>query len=666
MMRSLFAGVSGLSNHQVQMDVIGNNIANVNTLSFKSSRVLFQEMLNQTLKSAGGAEEGGKGGTNPQQAGLGMSISAIDTIFSQGNLMATQKKTDLAIQGDGLFILSDGTNRYYTRAGNFDFDLNGNLVNPQGQKVLGYLATEGTLGKVLEDVSVDFEQRLPANTTTEVSFVGNLDASAELTSTSSTTLVTKLFDEDGNPMNLHIGDKISITGKAITPAEATTELVNLYDSSGTSLGIADGDTITYSGDIGVAPFSDTHTVVAATDTLETLRADLEGKLQTVDPTITVSITSAGKLEITAGSGAITSFKIENTTQSKDIFTFTDITAGETEESNEFVGSATEDISDTYTITSTSNLSDLSSALQSAIRAAGSGNETVAAQSDGSLRVTADTLAIGGLKMECTGKTNFNNYGIIGAIAAGENGYTAEGSRSADYTTFVTTYDSLGNPQIITLLFAKDTETGVSNTWNWQAIVPYSADSPPTGDTNTISFNADGSLAGGDTAQITFDPDGVGGSDEMKIDFNFGTLNKFDGLTQFAAPFSATLKEQNGYTSGTLDDISIDDAGILTGIFTNGINKTLAQIALASFANPAGLYKKGDNLYQQSLNSGLPEEGKPGEGNRGVISPSTLEMSNVDLAKSFTDIIVAQRGFQVNARVITTSDQILQELVNLKR
>ena len=217
-----------------------------------------------------------------------------------------------------------------------------------------------------------------------------------------------------------------------------------------------------------------------------------------------------------------------------------------------------------------------------------------------------------------------------------------------------------------MLFAKDTETGVSNTWNWQAIVPYEDASSISGDTGTLTFNSDGSLATVSTTRIIFDPDGTGGVEEMKVDLDFGTINKFNGITQFAADFSVTLKEQDGYPSGSLDDISVDDEGIITGIFTNGINRTLAQVALASFSNPEGLYKAGDNLYQQSLNSGIPQIGAPGTGNRGIISPSSLEMSNVDLAKSFTEIIIAQRGFQVNARVITASDQVLQELVNIKR
>ena len=548
MMRSLFSGVSGLRNHQVQMDIIGNNIANVNTIAFKASRLLFQDMLSQTLKAAGGAG-GGRGGTNPQQAGLGMRIGSIDTIFSQGNLMATQRRTDLAIQGEGFFILSDGTSHYYSRAGGFDFGLDGNMVNPaNGYIVQGYMATGNVMGTIIEDIKVEFNQSLPANVTTEVSLAGNLDSDVSPTSASASTLLTKLFDADGNGMNLRKGGKVVVGG-------------------------------------------------------------------------------------TVGGGTI---------------------------------SAHPNYED-YTISENSSLSDLASYLQDMINLEGDGSETVTVQSDGSLKIIAGTEAIAGLTMTISGgNAEFDAYGVIGDIAASLSGDTAEGSRVADYTTFVTTYDSLGNPQILSLLFAKDTQTGISNTWNWQALVPYESTDYPSGDTGTLTFNVDGSLASGATTQITFDPDGSGGADEMAIDFGFGTIDDFDGITQFSASFSITLKEQDGYASGTLDDIFIGDSGLVTGVFTNGVNKNLAQIALADFANPGGLLKAGDSLYKSSLSSGIAQEGRPGSGSMGTIASSTLEMSNVDLAQSFTEMIIAQRGFQVNARVITTSDEMLQELVNLRR
>jgi len=670
MMRSLFSGVSGLRNHLVQMDVIGNNISNVNTIAFKASRVSFQDLLSQTLRAAGGPA-GGRGGINAQQVGLGMRVGSIDTIFTQGNLLATQRKTDLAIQGDGLFILSDGLNQYYARAGAFDFDIDGNLVNPSnGYIVQGYVAAGGVLGKVLGNVQTDFAEQLPASVTTEVGFVGNLDSAATSTSASSSTLLSKLFDVDGNPMNLQIGDDITITGTAITPAAGTTLLTALRDSSGTSLGITALDVVTYDAEIPAgADWTKTFTGdVQDTSTLEDLRADLETELALESTGTTVSLTSTGKFKITAGAKDIDDLTVVDTNQTKTLFTFDDIAAGATVESTQFVSSAAAvSISDTYEITASSSLSDLATALQTAVRTATSGTETVTVQSDGSLLITSGAENLTDLALTISGKTDYNAYGLFDTlIAAGENGQTAEGCRTADYTTFVTAYDSLGDPQILTLLFAKNTATGVSNTWKWQALVPYKSGDYPSGDTGTLTFNADGSLATGGSAQITFDPDGTGGVDELTINFGFGTADEFDGVTQFSSPFTVTLKDQDGYGSGTLDDISIDDAGIVTGVFTNGVNQTLAQIALASFANPAGLYKAGDNLYRQSLNSGLPQVGDPGTGGRGTISPSSLEMSNVDLAQSFTEIITAQRGFQVNARVITTSDEILQELVNLKR
>lgn len=546
MMRSLFSGVSGLRNHQVQMDIIGNNIANVNTIAFKSSRLLFQDMLSQTLRVAGGATEG-RGGTNPQQAGLGMRIGSIDTIFSQGNLMATQRKTDLAIQGEGFFILSDGTNRYYSRAGGFDFDLNGRIVNPaNGYFVQGYMATGDTMGTIIENVKIEFNQSLPAKVTTEVSFAGNLDSDVSSTSASSSTLLMKLFDENGNEMNLRKGDKVVVGG---TVGGATISAHGSY----------------------------------------------------VD----------------------------------------------------------------YTITENSSLSDLASYLEDMIRQEGDGDETVTVESNGKLQITAGSSEnILGLSLTVSGNSELNSYGVIGDITSGNSGSTAEGSNAADYTTFVTAYDSLGNPQIISLLFAK--ATGASNTWNWQALVPYASGEYPSQDTGTLTFNADGSLGSGATTQVTFDPDGSGGAAEMTVNFDFGTVGDFDGITQFATSFSLSLKEQDGYASGTLDDIFIGDTGVVTGVFTNGVNRSLAQIALADFANPGGLLKAGDSLYKPSLSSGIAQEGRPGTGTIGTIASSTLEMSNVDLAQSFTEMILAQRGFQVNARVITTSDEMLQELVNLRR
>src|SRR5579859_6996105 len=144
MMRSLFAAISGLKNHQTFMDVVGNNIANVNTTGFKQSRVTFEDILSQTLRGASGPQ-GGRGGVNAEQIGLGVLVSGIDTIQSQGTLQSTGKTTDMAIQGDGYFVMSDGKQDFYSRDGSFDMGIDGTLVNPSsGLHVMGWNANPAT------------------------------------------------------------------------------------------------------------------------------------------------------------------------------------------------------------------------------------------------------------------------------------------------------------------------------------------------------------------------------------------------------------------------------------------------------------------------------------------------------------------------------------------
>src|SRR5690606_23788409 len=182
MMRSLFSGVSGLLVHQTRMDVIGNNIANVNTVGYKTSRVTFQDMLYQTLRAAT-APSMDRGGTNPRQVGLGVQLGTIDVIHSPGNLQPTGVATDLAIRGNGFFILMDGSQQYYTRAGVFDFDQEGWLVSKaSGMRVAGWNAdpVSGLVdtNKPLEEIKIALDQTLPARATTKVELTGNLSADA--------------------------------------------------------------------------------------------------------------------------------------------------------------------------------------------------------------------------------------------------------------------------------------------------------------------------------------------------------------------------------------------------------------------------------------------------------------------------------------------------------
>ena len=180
MMRSMFAGVSALRNHQTQMDVIGNNIANVNTIGFKSSRVTFKDMLSQTLRGASSPSEE-RGGTNPIQVGLGMTLGSIDTIHVQGNVQPTGSGTDLAIEGEGFFVLSDGLRNFYTRAGAFGLDGLGNLVSPTGLYVMGYHSD--ALGQIdhvggLQPLAIDSSRAKDPIATSKITYAGNLSAKA--------------------------------------------------------------------------------------------------------------------------------------------------------------------------------------------------------------------------------------------------------------------------------------------------------------------------------------------------------------------------------------------------------------------------------------------------------------------------------------------------------
>ena len=218
MMRSMYSAVSSLRSHQLKMDVIGNNIANVNTVGFKGSRVTFQEVFNQTLRGAGRPQENGRGGTNPQQVGLGTNVSSMDTFHMRGSVESTGYNTDLMINGDGFFIVSDtksGLNRSYTRAGNFCVDEGGNLLTPDGFYVLGYRCDEnGNIQENLEGLKISKAETSPPKATDKAEFEGNIDSDVakRIGNVSDPnyepggihTTIMKVYDSLGNAHNIEI------------------------------------------------------------------------------------------------------------------------------------------------------------------------------------------------------------------------------------------------------------------------------------------------------------------------------------------------------------------------------------------------------------------------------------------------------------------------------
>ncbi len=395
MLRSLFAGISGLRSHQTMMDVTGNNIANVNTTGFKSSTTVFQDTLSQLLKGAG-APVGGNGGTNPAQVGLGTRLAAITTNFAQGSAQSTGRSTDLMIQGDGFFVVRNGGENLYTRAGAFSFDTDGRLTTPEGAVVQGWSANNGLIdtNAPVGDIQLPVGAVLPPVATSTATLAGNLPSDAALGTVVRTSI--KIYDAAGTPTDM------------------------------------------------------------------------------------------------------------------------DVTA---------------------------------------------------------------TLAAGGV---------WNLTSSVGTLSPATLSFTGAG---ATPSTTSLTFTATGG-QVVTV------------------------------DTSTI--------------------------------------------TGFAGQNSLAATGQNGSAMGTLQAFTMSPDGTLIGVFSNGLKSPLAQVALANFNNPPGLEKVGGSMYRTTVNSGTEQLGTAGTAGRGLLSSGQLEMSNVDLAAEFTNLIVAQRGFQANSRVITTSDQILEDLVNLKR
>lgn len=229
-------------------------------------------------------------------------------------------------------------------------------------------------------------------------------------------------------------------------------------------------------------------------------------------------------------------------------------------------------------------------------------------------------------------------------------------------------DSLGGKHIVSFQFIKTAEAIGSTTWQYK--ISYDdTDFDDTDATGTLKFDSNGKLT-----SIT-DPDGDPASPSTPINLtipldngpaNISLKIDFSGLTQFEGSSTAWVGHRDGYEAGELTNISIDGNGIIKGTYSNEISRDLGQIAMATFQNPAGLTNKGESLYQESSNSGDAKVGLPGQGDGGVLIPCNLEMSNVDLSEEFVDMITTQRGFQASSRIITASDEMLQELVNLKR
>ena len=863
MMRSMFSGISGLKGFQSSMDVIGNNIANVNTVGFKVSRTTFQSMLNQTVVGAKSPEAGGRGGTNAMQIGLGSQVGSIGKIMTQGSFQNTGKKTDLGLQGDGFFVLSDGLQNFYSRSGDFQLDESGTFIQPStGLKLQGWLSRVDPktgqryldLDKPPSDLFITAGMTMPAKATSNMEIGGNLNTDVGIDpltiSVKNPDDPTKSYKvrftfEKMSPFDtekLFSGSTIKYTWNAEIVdwnASSPSELPELSETTGmvelNQFGQIERfykyDTTMLAGQDSSANLFTTSIIngnsertwfnyspiqpaipEAIVDSIKNIfDADDNGIL---DKIITKAVYNAENTEYTitdTGGGVLgTEGKIVNVnfnsikpasgdkvniayyTQEDMAYTDTktkyiisgpilpsESTSGEITEDDlivtgldstgAIIGTLTANTDYTYdsntgTVTIINNsAAGLASAeklrIEYCTEDSFTGNGTKP-----SFQLTKKAISIptgfvtgsstGGLDSKInidmqfvldqeTQKIEFmTNYGFDGATIADPTQFYIEyanpdnpvefdtvdvlvnGSEKAavsipktgdikffdkndtqnyvigdydspKYTTSTQVFDSLGKAYTVFIEFQKLKE----NQWAWRATeetgIPISyidgdekTYTPTPNDMTAIvggivEFDSGGRVSSLkalrqnglveddiDIGRIKFDPgalvdDGAAPPPEEGANaINAGI--DFSELVQFSGEFSTTVSYQDGNAMGVLQNFAINQMGELMGTFSNGKSDVLGQIALALFNNPAGLNEVGNTLYQVSANSGVAQVGLAGAGGRGTISPGVLEMSNVDLAEEFTGMVIVQRAFQANARTVTTVDQILQELVNLKR
>ncbi len=696
MMRSLFAGVSGLRNHQTRMDVIGNNIANVNTVAYKSSRVTFAEAFAQLLQGAS-RPPGDLGGVNPIQIGLGSKIGSIDQNFSQGNLESTGQNTDLAIQGDGLFVLSDGSRHFYTRAGNFQLDANGRMVSPaNGFKVQGINAdSNGVLstGSAVTDIALPFGKKSPARATSSVTLTGNLDARAQPLGTILATQ-GRVYAVESAASNGGLGSDIAglyasgntnggVFGMVpdsttVTVTDGTNTKTYTYVKADTGVGTLDFHSLTdlvaeINNDFGAGGFNTLSAAQnASTGAIDiTAIAGIALKLDSSNPALLKALGAANGTLAAGGSASTDQFS--HVAVATDLLT--DLRDGNGASLGLAAGNTilmdgnkggTAVPQGSLAVAGTTTYSQLLAAIGTALNLTnitGAGIDSTT----GAMTITGDgglanALTGVNIRSSAAGAANFN------AVFDSRPSNYVERQAASDVThqAAITVYDSIGTPISLSMTFTKDPTA--PNRWLWQASVPSPA-AITGGGSGFVTFDTDGRLEtfayNGGANSLQFDP-GSGATAPVDLQLDSGVLGDINGLSQFASASNAVASSQDGYPMGNLQDISVDSRGVITGYFTNGVNQTLAQIALASFNNPTGLLRAGNNMYGESANSGGAIIGFSGTSNQSTITPGALESSNVDLSEEFTNMIIAQRGFQANARVITTADEMLTELVNLKR
>ncbi|ERS85606.1 hypothetical protein Q667_03040 [Marinobacter sp. C1S70] len=641
-------GLSGLRAASVDLDVTGNNIANASTVGFKSSKVQFGDLYASGFLSAG---------TNP--IGDGVRVQDVKQSFGQGNISFTDNGLDMAISGDGFFILNNGGEIRYSRAGQFGIDKEGFVVNNQNMRVQGYTADDdGNLSGIRGDLQIETGNLAPRRTTNLTTDV-NLD-SREPVLENQVSVMGEFGGTsfDGVPFNL---DGTGTPPVPVTAFPAGSFTVSYND------GTPDRTVTIPAGlsakDVAAAINDEEGLSASATTELNFPQID-DAYIQEPGFDFNLWIDGSEVFLDLSGVNSVDGLisEINGSPSARNLFASLD-DDGELRVVDNSGNTLSYNFSNDNDVGSDGTDTQLGIVRPQADRSV----EDVSVSGD---PLYADTWADRSLSTT--------------------NSFNPIDQRTYNHATSTTIFDSLGNPHELTQFYVKDASpsNGVGQS-QWSIYLQVDGELVAGTDQQpyTALFDQDGVLQ-----SVNGDPNGeIVVTDWVPKDAN-GNPNGADGppddptavvspipepavssafvvnlgsATQYGAAFGVNDQQQNGYTTGRLSGLDVSDQGVVFARYTNGQSKSLGQVALAAFNNTDGLSPVGDTTWVETFESGQPVIGAPDTGTLGSIKASSVEDSNVDLSAELVNLIIAQRNYQANAKTIETSDAVTQTIINLR-
>lgn len=563
---ALNTSLNGLTLNETAIEVIGNNIANAATNGFKSSAVQFTTQLSRTL-SVGSAPQGFNGGTNPRQVGLGSTTAAIRRDFSQGAITTSTSPSDLAIEGEGFYVLSGAEGQVYTRNGNFTLNNQSQLVNADGLRVRGYGIDEqfNIVQTQLSNIEIPLGKLNVAQETRNVSIEGAVRTDqAAIEATESEVIQSgQLFDGAG----------AAVTGATLLSATR--------QSVGGTPTFVVGETIEFTPRKGGADYDPVEFDITATSTVGDFAAFLDDAFG-LEPSASVAgdpfgvagvnITADGRIEVVGNAG---------TTQAVEI-------------------------------------------------------------TPARVRQTTG----GGTNAEAL-DLNFTSV--------------RDGIGESTIATFPV-FDSLGEQVIVRMHSILESKSSTASTYRYYFESSQDSDLNTHLSTGTFTLNESGELAGGTTAEFSVDR-ALTAAKTLNVTVD---LSRVTGLIEQDATGAISLLSQDGAPAGSLTSFNINDSGIVSGVFTNGVIRPLGQMVLARFSNPLGLVENGGGTLFEGVSSGPAQIAIPGQTGTGSIRSGAIELSNTDVGRSLVDLIVSSTNYRGNARVISSVQQLVDELLVLGR